>query len=151
MVNNQLEKWLKQGLKKGYSLHELKERALKQGYSENEIETAISRIKGKKPILKILAFIILIGLIAAAVYLFITFIPPLLQSSNNETKEEIPMPSEEWMQECMNSSQVPENFREGACRGYFYYYLALEKNDSRYCEEIKADEAQRDTCLENLK
>ena len=159
MANNHLSEWLKQGLQKGYSLNELKERALKHGYSEKEVNDAIAKIKKpearikKSPALKTFAFIVLIGLIAAAIYLFINFNPSLPRPSGNETspKEELPMPDEEWMNKCMNMSQFPENTREEICKGYFYYYLAMNENNSKYCEEIKADEAQRYTCLENLK
>lgn len=50
MVNSTIINYLKEGLKKGYSLNSLKESLLKQGYSSSDVDDAAKEAIGKKEI-----------------------------------------------------------------------------------------------------
>jgi len=60
MVNGSISDWIKEGLKKGYSINDLKTKLSEKGYSRKEIDEAIGKRKTSKAIIIIFGIFILI-------------------------------------------------------------------------------------------
>ena len=133
-VNKQLESWIKDGLKKGYSIDELRKKALEK-YPEKTVNDTIKKISGKSKFVWIIAVVVLAGLIFAAYYLFII---KSLQSA----------PSEEQIQTCIAEyPEAPAGYARAFCLDRFYSEKALNTSNSKYCEKI-IEESLRQRCFD---
>ena len=147
----ELANWIKDGLKKGYSLYVLKAKALEQGYSEKEIENALKNpektkeIKEAKPKKR---RIILIALIAVAVLLLIAVFAYVQTSKENLL---IPAPSQNLNETCVETQMQlcgalltdDETWCENAAKkescGYLYYLgKASRSNATNWCDKLNS-------------
>jgi hypothetical protein len=130
MVNERISDWIKEGMKKGYSESKLEEMLIKKGFSKDEIEKGLEN-PANKTLIIIIAAVILVIIIFVVYYFAIK--TPLTSS--------IPPEQKTFVQDCM--SAYPNNAgAEGICRDIFYFQLAIEENNTEYCNNIKAPDKQ---------
>lgn len=135
MVNERISEWIKEGLKRGYSETKLKEMLIKKGFSKDEIEKGL-RNPANKTLIIIIATIIIVAIIIA-VY---AFHPKISLSTSN--------PPEDFLRDCMTA--FPDN--PGArdmCSDIYYSRLAINENNTKYCEKIK-DSGKQALCLRRI-
>lgn len=134
MVNNRLLEWLKTGIESGYSIEELKKKAIEKGYSEKQVDDALKKIKKK---LRIFLLLIFIFLIVLAVFFYFKY-----------TKA--PEIDKERLKECIETNKnFPGNVEE-VCYDLFYYNYAHDKNNSWFCRYITSD-SFRERCIKEIR
>ena len=158
MVNNGLENWLKEGLKKGYSVDELKSKALEKGYSERQVNNAVKKIKAKpKPKLEVFLLIAVFIIAVVAGYLLSGkyFVKEKIEICLKETSGRLTvfcnaLETGDYSLLIADCMQYNPGYDEEACLDLVYQDLALLANDNSYCKKIKTDLGKQN-CLEMVK
>ena len=155
--NNQLSEWFRQGLDKGYSLEDLRKKALER-YPEKEVNDAVGKIKGKpKPKLGIFLLIAAIIIAIVAGYLFSGkyFVKEKIEICLKETSGRLTefcnaLETGDYSLLIADCMQYNPGYDEGACLDLVYQDIALLTNDNSYCKKIKTDFGKQN-CLEMVK
>lgn len=150
MVNNAITRYLKKGLKKGYSINSLREALLKQGHHATDVNEAIEQISpttktgvGKKLAVVVIIIIAVIALVVAA----ILFYPRIPKAAAVYANKSIVM---EYAVDSLNDSL------EGCSTklNKFYTCMASGKDNASICDSYKAEaeeeckEVQENCCYD---
>ena len=141
MADRKLSEWIKEGMKKGYSIDELKEKALGLGYSEAEISKALR----KRPKTALIAII----LILAGIFLYFAYTLYFGQTSYSKCIF-LGRGDDACLQEAIQikimQCQRAYNMSAQECSDSVYADLSNALNKTSYCVFI-VSESIKESCL----
>jgi hypothetical protein len=151
--NNQLSEWFRQGLKKGFSLKDLKKKALEK-YPEKQVNEAAGKIK-RKP--KIFVWIIIVVVLAGLIFAVIVSQTGQIKNAAIKQKCKSMNLTEEYCSALISENLtfliqmcnlVNQNYT--GCNDIAYDELARIKEDKSFCYKINFSRMQEE-CIVRIK